>query len=1228
MRLIKAFSLFLLATVVSLSFLTGVLLSSSSVNRFVWSQVASRIGGLSFDGIEGSVLTGLRLQRFRYQQSGVDIEGQQLGVDLSLKCLLQGRLCAEDMTAGQFSFELEDNDNVTDPPDESESAPSVWTPPMPFVIKSLRVSQADFKILGEHFGWQQLNFAGNWQARQITVQSLKLAHYFYQAAPAAEKVKEGTAKAPQLPEQSIVDYLGLISSPYSIRVDKLEAEDGHISVFPESIERLVLHGELDKQRLAVQQLTVKTPTRQLASQGTLELSDDYAADLQLTFSQQQAGEPLRVKFAAKGPARDLKVTSEYSGVADAELSGTLDLSDPKLDFALTLHTSLPQDNSLIPASGQGQLDIAGNLEAYKGQLSGTLKAKKQLSLGGQFAGNWQALSHYQLKLHHEHGQLAVQGQFNWLEMVATLGVQARSLDLSPWSPVAVPLVSGDIQANLNGTKWQLEKADLHGRWQQQPYQLIAHAQGSNWQAAEDLSVNANLGDNHFSLHGHVGQQVALHGRVDFPELKQVQLGVAGQVRGQVDVSGPMLQPTISWDLKGQRMGYHPAQLKMKALVSAGKLELSPQLEGHAELSLNDIEISGQSIDRVQAHYQGDIHQQFSLSAKQAKRALQIAVVGQGSVDRWQGELTQLKAQSEYGDWQLDDATELSWIASKLLLQPFCLNANTDKSGDQDAKFCLMTPLQASADQVSVSGQLKQLPMQLFVGPWLEHWQWQAALSGQFNIDWQLDQPPQAKVQLAISPGTLSRQGGDEPAVSYRYKTLRLGITAKERDMTAKMEFLSDELGRLDSDLSATLDAQNQQQLSGNVALKGLHLAALAPFVPSLTQLTGQVDGNVNVKGALSHPRLNGEVKLADGHIAGPQLPLGIEKLGAKVLFNQSQAKLSGQFESDGHPASWQGNIGWQQGQLNGRIDLQGKQLPIHYDPAHVVVSPKLRIQLSPQQIALSGDIHIDSGLIELEQLPQSAVTLSDDVVIVDQPEQARWSQPLAMNITVDLGDDLKLRAMGLDSGLTGNLHLEQQPQQSLLLTGQVNLEDGRFKAYGQDLQIQSGTLMFSGAPSEPNVQVRAIRDPDNTEDDVTVGVTAEGTPSSMNVQLFSDPAMAQNEQLSYLLRGHGIDSAEDNSALTSLLLSTGINQTGTLVTKLGKQVGVDQLQLSTAGSGDATEVRLSGYLFPGVKVQYGRGVFADSNELTLRYKLLPKFYVEVVSGLESALNFYYEFTIQ
>lgn len=225
-----------------------------------------------------------------------------------------------------------------------------------------------------------------------------------------------------------------------------------------------------------------------------------------------------------------------------------------------------------------------------------------------------------------------------------------------------------------------------------------------------------------------------------------------------------------------------------------------------------------------------------------------------------------------------------------------------------------------------------------------------------------------------------------------------------------------------------------------------------------------------------------------------------------------------------------------------------------------------------------------------------------------------------------MGPDVRVDAMGLRAKIGGQLHVEEV-HGKLGLTGQMKVEEGHFRAYGQDLIVRKGEFSFACSPENPLIDLEAIRNPDKTADNVTAGIRVLGTAEFPKVSVFTDPAKSETESLSYLMRGEGLDPAgdSDNSMITSALINLGLSQGGKAIEQLGDAIGISGLGLDTEGVGDNSQLVLSGYVLPGLKVKYGVGIFDSLATLTLRYRVIPKLYVEAATGVDQALDMLYSF---
>src|SRR5262249_15052754 len=140
------------------------------------------------------------------------------------------------------------------------------------------------------------------------------------------------------------------------------------------------------------------------------------------------------------------------------------------------------------------------------------------------------------------------------------------------------------------------------------------------------------------------------------------------------------------------------------------------------------------------------------------------------------------------------------------------------------------------------------------------------------------------------------------------------------------------------------------------------------------------------------------------------------------------------------------------------------------------------------------------------------------------------SVPLEVNVGLIIGKentgvaqlgkaDIHLMGYGLDAGVQGWLDVHEQPGQPTTGDGEINLT-GIYKAYGQDLTIQTGRLVFAGqSVADPQVNLVATR----TVDEVTAKLTVTGRAQKPQLEVSADPAMSQTQALSYLVTGKPID---------------------------------------------------------------------------------------------------------
>jgi translocation and assembly module TamB len=223
-----------------------------------------------------------------------------------------------------------------------------------------------------------------------------------------------------------------------------------------------------------------------------------------------------------------------------------------------------------------------------------------------------------------------------------------------------------------------------------------------------------------------------------------------------------------------------------------------------------------------------------------------------------------------------------------------------------------------------------------------------------------------------------------------------------------------------------------------------------------------------------------------------------------------------------------------------------------------------------------------------------------------------------VDLRVDLGQQLRLRGRGLDTLLRGQLRVTT-PGGQLAVKGVVRAEEGSYSAYGQNLRIERGNLVFSGDVTTPVLDVLALR----ADIDERVGVVVTGSAVNPRVRLYSEPALDEFDTLTWLVLGRAPEGlGRDDTALLqraalALWAGEGSDSNGFL-----QLLGLDELSLSRADSGgvNATIVSLGKQISQRIYVGYEHALGAATGTLQLIYRVANRVTLRARTGEENAVD--------
>lgn len=476
-----------------------------------------------------------------------------------------------------------------------------------------------------------------------------------------------------------------------------------------------------------------------------------------------------------------------------------------------------------------------------------------------------------------------------------------------------------------------------------------------------------------------------------------------------------------------------------------------------------------------------------------------------------------------------------------------------------------------------------------------------------------------------------------------FSTIGAGLIYDSLDFTSRLTKaalrnnlhmqLRDNRGLITSEV-AVLDPMGAGRLSGNFKIVDFDLETISNVGQSFNELKGFANVDATFGGTIKQPMVYGTVNAKGNAI--PRYDVGqINDFNFDLTLQGQQGELKGAVVLNEKPLNLQGELDWSQG-ANGSLVASARDLPI-FLVGYGTARTNLDAQVTLGEILdIKGQVEIPDAMISVNDVSSSGVSVSgDEILVPEEGTQALMrkepsTMKSAMDLKVSLGDEVRFSAMGLVEGrLGGELKiLKHVTDSDVRALGEINVVDGKADVYGRRFNFDTARVLFNNEIANPSLNIEVVADEESIEDDdVQVGVRVTGTASSPDINLFSKPNMSQNEILSYILYGHGLDKnvLQQDSNNSNLLLGLGVSSISGLATNLAQSFGVRDIQFNTEGSGDDMQVSVQGYITRKLRLSYGYGIFSTLGEFKLRYELIDSLYVEFVSALNQTVDLIYSF---
>ncbi len=1183
-----------------------------------------QVPGLSVDNFQGRLGGQWSAEHLLWQQGSDRVELNAPTFDWSPACLLRLTLCIDRLAVDQVSLQFAPS---TEPSSGPIQLPALKLP-VALQLGDVRVGSLLFNGSEELKGMQ---LAAHWTAAGLQIDSVHLQRDDLVLDLSGRLQPSGDWPLTASGNLSLPYAPGGAPWTVAFRADgdllktlKLDADSsGYLPA--------KLSGELQPlvENLPAQlHITADAFKPSADLPDTLQLNQlDLTAKGDLDSGYQLLGKA--VLPAEKGPVDLLlqgKVDAKGAQIAGLDLSAG-DKQSLKLTAQLDWQQGFSADakidwldfpwHRLYPLIDEPQVTLRtfnGEIFYKDGNYLGNLKADLDGPAGKfnvvtPFSGDLKQVFLPELKL--TAGQGKAEGHLN-LQFADGIAWDT-ALDLSALNPAywvaELPgTLAGPLRSKGEFKNQQLKlSADLglKGRLRGQPAVLAAKAEGEGeqWTLA---NLDIRLGDNRINGSGSLQQRLAGQIDIKLTRLAQLWPQLRGQVNGRLDVAGSLKAPQGKLDLKGQQLAFADNRLQSLSLDAT----LDNAQRAKIDLKGSGIQSGDTQVGTLTASAQGDVRQQ-KVQLDLAGPLVKLALALDGNLDQgnWRGRLASGDVQAGGQDWKLQAPAKIERLADgRLTFAAHCWVAGPASLCAEDQRLM---------PEPKLRYHLKQFPIDSLAA-WLpKDFAWQGTL----NADVQLDLPasgPKGVIAVDASGGTL-RVKDKHQWLDFPYDTLQLDATLNPKRIDTQLNFQGGKLGELRLQAQINPLAKNKP-ITGTFSLTGLDLTVARPFVPMVEKLNGKLNGNGRISGGLLAPLVNGSMNLVGGEISGAELPISLEGLNVQALIAGESVQLDGRWHSGkAGQGSLKGHIDWGRA-LAVDLSLQGSHLPVTVEPYAVLeVAPDLKISLKNDKLAIAGKVQIPRGDITVRELPPSTVKVSDDTVIVgSQTEEGKPPMAMAMDIDVAVGEDqLNFSGFGLTAKVQGHVHIGD----NLDTRGELWLNDGRYRAYGQKLDVRRARLLFAGPLDQPYLDIEAIR----KTGDVVAGIRLSGSAEQPTTQIFSEPAMSQEQALSYLVLGRPLSTTgEDNNMLAQAALGLGLMGSAGVTSDIAKDLGIQDFELDTQGSGTNTAVVASGKISEKLSLRYGVGVFEPASTIALRYLLSKKVYLEVASGVASSLDIFYK----
>lgn len=1179
-----------------------------------------------FTSYSGSLARGIQLEGLHIPLDGIDIQLGQLDSSWNLWGVLSGSLAINKLHLDELRIKIDASATPTAEP--SAAPPGPWPSlslPIAIAIDDLKIAQLELIQGSDIQNIEQINLSAALGLTRSKIKTLKI-----QTATQRLNMHGRINNTPPYPMDINVDW--------ETSTEEFGALSGKAQLSGD-LRELQLSHRLNQPALLDSKAKVRLPYR------AEHMVIDYR-EIQLSLNNQW---------------HNFKTSALTSSELALQSTGSLTIEGSWQDYQLNLDTTIsadgqhhPQKTTPAPAStAQISASTAPDMASI---LNAVFKEPGQFA--AKLSGNQLSIAIAKLDAKTAVGELAVNGKVNannFLNNTAASAKQALQWQLA--------ITAKNLDSRSLTPQWPAHlsaKLNSNGRWQGDRYQLSVDieslngdflartAQGSGQirlseRGQEFKQLKLQLGDNHLQLHGKLAETSSLDWQLDAQNLGQILPELSGALTSEGSLRGgplatllgplssatkntPQIIATAS-ATKLQYLAYSIAQADLEAKLSADQsltLKVNATELNVGPLTKADMELNGTgSLENHKLAFKvADRNQQIelSLSGGLGTASTSAKTKAQTASATWHGHIEHLAVNHPMlGPWFSKAPSSLRASATEIQLGELCLVQEQDSA---PASLCVA--LNFNDDTIKLNGDIQGLSLNRFSAGLPPGSSLQGKVDSEFNVAGKLDQLT-GQFALTAAPILIHYQAGVDEAALEHHASLSANASLKDNQIRSEMAFVIAEVGSMNGTLN-TRGLDPGSAIEGSVSSQFDNLLWLGGFFPELEKLDGSLNADLAINGSVAAPALVGAVGLDNLHMQLPAIGLALNSGSASLHLANA-----GDWQLDAGISSGAGRINLiGQGVFEpsngptGNIAISGENFTaVDLADAKVLISPDINISLAAELIKIRGSLAIPQGNFTLKSLPAQASSVSADEVIISSKSAPTIAATRAIDtqVTISLNDSFQFTGYGLSTRFGGKLKIVQKSQAAVQAFGSLSLYDGVYKAYGQDLSIQRGLLLFQGPVDNPGLNITAVRE----VEPYRVGINIGGFAQDIRSDLFSDPTMPPTDVISMLITGKapGAMSQSDANQVMNAATSLGISQSKGITSTLQSTFGMDVLNFQGGDSYEESSLVVGKYLTPSIFISYVQNLFTPAGSVQLDYTLSKSLGLKAQSGETQSIDLLY-----